>query len=461
MATLYQVRTLILLAVATQLLGYSCLIARPVRITIFIHGVTNVWPYLNFFNFSTFLSDKVETTLYAKTIELLRQDSYFWQNQVVQGLGLKLIESSNFKGDMSGIIAHIYRDMERSLEGHRYHDLYYTFGWSSLLSYQARLRGACSFYNQLSKSVAAFRAKGIEPIIRIIGFSHGGHVTLLLERIARERNERPFVIDEVWLLGSPVHRSTHNHLHSPLFNKVYNLYSYSDRVQNLDIFSTHLCFSKHKFKRKHKPCLPDKLVQVEYKITDIAKGKTSIPCCSPNESPSECFDVSRYKRIKSPGHIELWFFGWTPGFYRSTFALAPLPGLVLLPYFIHLIKQIEHHPHNPNKPYVIDYRPWLEQTIVRRKQCCTPLLVDGWLTQERLDRYKQEAQAAQPENFDRCTYKKRAAGTAAVAYDIYLQDFRQKREEKKERIMQEALTARLCKGLPYGKKICHCQLLCP
>lgn len=59
----------------------------------------------------------------------------------------------------------------------------------------------------------------------------------------------------------------------------------------------------------------------------------------------------------SPGHIELWLCGWTPGNYRSSFALYPLPAsIALLP---HILKYVhtEQARFDCEKPIIVDLRP--------------------------------------------------------------------------------------------------------
>ncbi|KKK67686.1 hypothetical protein LCGC14_2951580, partial [marine sediment metagenome] len=67
----------------------------------------------------------------------------------------------------------------------------------------------------------------------------------------------------------------------------------------------------------------------------------------------------------SPGHMELWFFGWTPGHYRDNFILNPLPILVFVPLIVHHLQQVESSLINPH-PIVVDVRP--EQEVMFIKQ---------------------------------------------------------------------------------------------
>jgi hypothetical protein len=198
--------------------------------------------------------------------------------------------------------------------------LYYTFGWSGLLSHIERRKEAHVLYNALHTELRKLKKTYWESKIhiRLICYSHGGSVALQLADIEK-RQEKNLIVDELLLIGTPIQPETSLCVHSPVFKKIYNFYSRKDFIQKMDCFSFKKFFSGRKFKKSG---LCDKLVQIELKVLM-------------NKYPeSRCYRIDR-----SPSHTELWFFGWTLSSYRHTFLTAPLPIAAFLPRFIATIEQ--------------------------------------------------------------------------------------------------------------------------
>lgn len=111
---------------------------------------------------------------------------------------------------------------------------FYLFGWSGKLSFSERKEAAQAFYNDLKLVRKAYKKRyGIEPRIRMLAHSHGGNVILLLEEV-KDADDTNFVIDEVILLAVPVQVQTMNYICSPIFKKIYSLYSILDILQVID-----------------------------------------------------------------------------------------------------------------------------------------------------------------------------------------------------------------------------------
>ena len=53
----------------------------------------------------------------------------------------------------------------------------------------------------------------------------------------------------------------------------------------------------------------------------------------------------RLLRDASPGHLELWFFGWTAFNYRKNFPLYPFSLVHILPLLLNSIEQEERKNH--------------------------------------------------------------------------------------------------------------------
>lgn len=178
---------------------------RQTWITVYVHGIMSIQRHISIGNFYRFLHDNVENTIYSKTVELMRQDNFFYQNQVMQDFGLQKIEPDVVKkGNSSGAMAYLFNEIE-ALAGLNNDNHYYTFGWSGLLSAKRRYKEARDLFDALEKLVGQFKAQGIDPKIRLIGYSHGGNVVLNVGAVGqKERATSPLAIDEAVLLGIPV-----------------------------------------------------------------------------------------------------------------------------------------------------------------------------------------------------------------------------------------------------------------
>lgn len=326
--------------------------SNQVWVNIFIHGIISIKPLTTLSNFFRFINDNLEDSPYALTINNIRNNSFFYQNQTIQAPGLHPIDINNCaQGAAACVMARIF-DKVTKLNGNNAQSLYYTYGWSAILSRSARLEDAYTFLCQLNTEIDKLRAQGLEPKVRLIGYSHGGTVILKLALAKQLYCIAPhFAVDETYLLGTPIQSDTDYLINDPLFKKIYNIYSRGDRFQKLDFFSAGQFFSERKFMTHcHLPELPSKLTQVEIKL--VRKPKSN-GCCRTCNDTDCCFGTSyRNRRNVSPGHSELWFFGWTPMHYRKTFPLYPLPVVTLLPYIIDAIDPFDG-AHNPECPIVV------------------------------------------------------------------------------------------------------------
>ena len=78
---------------------------------------------------------------------------------------------------------------------------------------------------------------------------------------------------------------------------------------------------------------------------------------------------SRNFRNVSPGHIELWFFGWTPLNYRSTFPLYPLPIVAFMPFIANSIKPFESN-FKADTPITITLDPRRNSMVINNNLKC-------------------------------------------------------------------------------------------
>ena len=332
-----------------------------VWLTIFVHGIISIKPYTTVTNFVRFLTDNVCDSPYGTTVAMMREDPFFFQNQTIQEVGLQPIDMKEHRiGGAAPLMARLYEKTNALNAVTSTTNYYYTYGWSGLLSRLARYKDAQLFINALEDEVAKFRARGFNPKIRLIGYSHGGTLILKLALVKiKEQLSLNFAIDEAFFFGTPIQYDTDYLISDPVFKKVYNIFSRSDRVQKLDFFSSGQFFSDQII-RPHCnfECLPEKLTQIEIRVIRKRSEK-----CKPLNPSDECtplvFDGVRCtKNIRnvSPGHTELWFFGWTPLNYRKSFPLYPLPIVSFLPFIINSIKPYEKWI-IPEKPAVITIDP--------------------------------------------------------------------------------------------------------
>jgi len=102
---------------------------------------------------------------------------------------------------------------------------FYLWGWHGQLSFESRMSAAHKLYHSLR------RLSGPKTII---GQSHGCNVILNLAQIAKEHHDKNFLIDRLILLAGPVQEANAHLVTSPMFKKVFSLYSSADLLQILD-----------------------------------------------------------------------------------------------------------------------------------------------------------------------------------------------------------------------------------
>lgn len=114
-------------------------------------------------------------------------------------------------------------------------DHFYFFGWSGQVSFDDRAKGGEQLYEALKKIVND--TPSTTPVkIRVITLSHGGNVATSMAKPYHEdtsATKKP-TIDELVLLCSPVMVSTQINASSPLFKKIFHIYSHMDPVQVAD-----------------------------------------------------------------------------------------------------------------------------------------------------------------------------------------------------------------------------------
>lgn len=326
-----------------------------VWVNVFVHGIVSIKPLTTLANFPRFINDDFEDSPYALTINNIRHNPFFYQNQPINAPGLYPIDIENCApGAAACIMARIFDKVTKLNPANaEMKSLYYTYGWSALLSRSARLEDATTFLNQLNVEIDRLRAQGLIPKVRLIGYSHGGTVILKLALAKRLFGITPrFEVEQAYLLGTPIQTDTDYLVADSLFKKVYNIYSRGDRFQKMDMFSGGQFFSERRFTTHCELMqLPRNLTQIELKLLRKPNGNG---CCRTCVESDCCCSGPSYKKYRnvSPGHSELWFFGWTPMHYRKTFPFYPLPVVTFLAYIIDAIDPFEAS-HDPAKPLIV------------------------------------------------------------------------------------------------------------
>lgn len=360
-------------AFATDQIQSKQTTSKTVWVNVFVHGIVSIKPFTTLANFLRFFNDDFEDSPYALTINNIRHNSFFYQNQTIQAPGLHPIDIENCApGAAACVMARIFDKVTKlNPEYQSMESLYYTYGWSAILSRSTRLQDATTFLHQLNTEIDRLRAQGLNPKVRLIGYSHGGTIILKLALAKRLYGIEPhFEVEQAYLLGTPIQSDTDYLITDSLFKKVYNIYSRGDRFQKMDMFSSGQFFSDRRFRTHCElPELPHKLMQVEIKLIRKPKGNG---CCRTN-GDIECCSGPWYKnrRNVSPGHSELWFFGWTPMHYRKTFPFYPLPVVTFLAYIIDALDPLEA-THDPEFPILVTIDTSTNQMNLRDTQdrCC-------------------------------------------------------------------------------------------
>lgn len=366
-----------------------------VWINVFVHGIMSIKPHVSLHNFMKFMVDDVENTIYSRTVEIMRNDPHFYQNQPMQGHGLQEIFLDRIEpGYAPGAIANLHEMVLNDLSQRKpSENHYYTYGWSGLLSDKARKREAVYFYQSLDREARRMRALGKTPRIRLISYSHGGNFCLnLAYGKPAIKEQATLVIDELILMGVPILKETDYLSNDPMFKRIYNIYSRGDRIQKMDIFSCERFGSNRIFKDREDFKVPrNKIIQIQLRMTRnnaFQKDKKLNPAHFDIKNAAILSGKHKLFRDSSPGHAELWFFGWTPENYREQFALMPLPALAVLPLIIDAAHQFEDQDLF-DTPILVDIRPEHEIIIVKNQKSTRSIVVGEFIPLDKLEKLKE------------------------------------------------------------------------
>lgn len=386
-----------------------------VCITVFVHGIISIRPYLSLTNIVRLKRDSIGDTVYSRAVELTRKDPFFFQHHAMQKPGLQKVDVNTIAPGMATTaFTRAYDTMAKKTGYAHEKNIYYTFGWSGLLSRKMRRIEAEIFYKSLLELLESYYKKGVFPKLRIIGYSHGGRIALELA-VAQYLVQSPIKVkvDELIFVGMPATPSGLIKMQDPIFKKVYHIYSEGDRVQRIDFFSVKGFLSNRTFKSSSCFIVPKKLTQIKYKIFRLTRFyKKKWKGCLPN-----CPLGRKHLRRAHPGHVELWSFGWTTRNYRQNLPHHPLPGAAFIPY---IIQSAIHAPCGTHH-VIVELHPYNSSIIVRTKgsKPCTKL---PFLSQKEMLALRHDALLFKPDNYTDCTFEKHSQKARREAK-------RQKREE--------------------------------
>ena len=274
-------------------------------ITIFVHGTILPLPSLKILRRS-FNDKSCTSSFYQKYLNNLRRDTIY-NYQPINDFGLIKIELNGpspyvSKNKYNYLTAKTYQYFHNECDTSKNKTFsFYTFGWNGRLDHKKRVRAAQDLYNALTKELETVKQEKPNSKIKIeiLAHSHGGNVALNLAQ-SEKKSQQNLCIDKLILLGTPIQSKTKIYVNSPIFKKIYNIYSTGDAIQTLDIFT-----KNYTSKRRVNIETPEsKLTQIKIK-------------------------AETYK----PGHCELWLWGKksSPLYYRKSLPTYPFPIAVFVP----------------------------------------------------------------------------------------------------------------------------------
>lgn len=367
-------------------------IERNVEITVFVHGAVSLGPLSPVTHFDIFMFDKVSNSIYEKIIKSIRSDSFFFENQPMQEEGLHSINYDTIQpGEATKAFACIFDTVASYVDKNNTYRMYYTYGWDGAFSKQGRKNHAYRLYDALIVECKRLRRKGLNPSVKLVGYCHGAQLILELASLVEEYGDTiPIYIDTAILLSMPIAPDTQSSIASPMFKKVYFISSGSDRVQPIDVFVSKKLWCGRAIEiEENSSIIREKLIQIDlrlYKPRKIHEHK--------------CFDqdniINRNTwRNQSPGHIEFWFFAWTPANYRYNWILSPFPAAVFLPMIIQYAEE-ERLYFSCDRQIIIDIRPTLGKIFVRQTNTSITKEKD-WISEVLLNKLTTIALSAMPE----------------------------------------------------------------
>lgn len=353
-------------------------------VTILVHGSVGLGTSLSGRTLNLIKKDCIEGSVYERNVKKMRQNPYVHALQPLGELGLHPVPDHDKELNGSAVFSELYKTMAAHF-GCTEKNVFYTYGWSGLISEKERQREACLFYKELRAFIQEKKSVDKNLKIRLIGYSHGGTLFSNFAKLrATEFCQDTFYIDETILVGVPLSTKITGLFACPPFARVYNIYSVTDKIQRIDVFTSSQVLTERTFKGKE--LFPD-LTQIEFCYTAPLRrlpGKVL---------PSGMRGVV----TQSPGHVEWWSFGWTRSMYRKNLDMYPLSGAIFIPYLLYASKKL------PKQHIQVDLRPEEEQAYVQSISCDEPSTVClPFMTQQAYTAFLENAFLHHPYSTSKC-----------------------------------------------------------
>lgn len=357
-------------------------------------------PHMNLPNLVKIFRDTVPGSRYEKAVQHIRKNPFFYQSQAIQQMGLHSISTSSLNTSPAGVMARIYDNLLTRNTHKPTKNYFYTFGWLGALSATLRYEDNKILHASLVSEIKKIRARGMQPKVRLIGYSHGANICLELPLIEEcGDTKEKLIVDELWFIGMPVQDESDYLVNRPMFKKVWHFYSYGDFIQKLDSTSFRRFFSRQSFCKRFNFTPSEKLTQVRLKVTSFVHKN-----CAKNGYVEEAVNMD-------PGHIELWSFGWSPSSYREEFPLYPIPIVAFLPLIAHHAQQ----DNNLIREIIAEIQPSKEKIILRnkasthhrrRRRACTYKSTVPFLSIQEFDQLKKRVWRMRPTTYTEKNYSK-------------------------------------------------------
>jgi hypothetical protein len=395
-------------------------------VTVLVHGT--IMPYFNLFDLKRLTTAKTPTKTKLERIhKLYRKTPFFFLAQPIQDTGLRPVYfASEPRESAPEAFATVIHLLNKEYRPERIINHFYTFGWSGLLNEYARKEGAQLLWKQLCQEISKLKKTTTRPLhICLIGYSYGAALCLSLAENAEQQN-CDIIIDELDLYAMPIRYESYEHIYSPLFKKIYLMYSTGDRIQMFDTLSGPRPNNIFDSKISQEICekdLPKNLKQIKVSLNSRVH-----PFKEAKEYPLFA------RQSKDPGHIEMWLFGWTLKWYRPCLPICPLPVAAFTPFLTAVADSYSNHNH-----VNIELSPKSGQTII--KTLDTPqkdIFYRYDLTPEKCSQLQGIGKAFRPSCF--CTRYKKNWNTLLRKLE------RKTKKEQRDRCLQKnASQSRVCR----------------
>jgi hypothetical protein len=368
----------------------SAPVQKKATLHVFIHGTFG--SSLGLLSFFPVIHDDFKGSHYIKTTRLMRKDPFFYKDQPMLERGLvQVFPSYTFYPTEHQKVAQAliksYADINQfSKQNNKTEHLFYTFGWTGLLSKKQRREESVRLYNRLLVEKTGLEEKGYKTKIVLIAHSHGGNLALNLAGINAARfpqkteyvsssqiqqserqkmetflthlpplkkqiakkGEKQFdykpegprlIIDRLYLLGTPIQPETdHYAFDQNTFKSLYNFYSENDPIQKIDWISTARYYSEQRFSllpSAQKVSMPTHIKQVRIVFDRDQKQKQNTSSWIPS-----LFAQNNEELLvdEDPNHRDLWFVAHHKKEEEQSI-VYPLPLFVFSPIMHQLIKQ--------------------------------------------------------------------------------------------------------------------------